>query len=269
MTDVHVADGAAVAAGQLLFTVEQDYPEKSVEILAPEAGDLSEIALVKGQSLPSAPRWRPSRLPATTCLRQLYRRVGASTDATVTITGGPALFGRTGVRVQVSTEGTASVRCSIPTDQVVFAGLLAQMDLALGQVDDALIVPITAVQGDLGTGNVWVDAGDGSDAVERAVTLGVNDGAMVEVVEEGEMIRQFVPGFLAPVEEFCYEVAPGVEQCESGTSWLRWSLWKTSPRACSSRTTPGSRSSAASLWRSARAITSRSSGAPDPASPRC
>ncbi|MDP3949814.1 biotin/lipoyl-containing protein [Microbacterium sp.] len=227
VTDVHVADGAAVAAGQLLFTVKQDYPEKSVEILAPEAGDLSEIALVKGQSLTvgaEVATLTPARyhLLATVEPVQLYRLVGAPTDATVTITGGPAPFGCTGVRVQVSTEGTASVRCSIPTDQVVFAGLPAQMDLALGQVDDALVVPITAVQGGSGTGNVWVDAGDGSVAVERAVTLGVNDGAMVEVVEgleEGEMIRQFVPGFLAPVEEFCYEVAPGVEQCESGTSW--------------------------------------------------
>ena len=227
VTDVHVAEGAAVASGQLLFTVKQDYPEKTVEILAPEAGDLSEIALVKGQTVTvgaEVATLTPARyhLLATVEPVQLYRLVGAPTDATVTITGGPAPFGCTGVRVQVSTEGTASVRCSIPADQVVFAGLPAQMDLALGQVDDALVIPVTAVQGGSGTGSVWVDAGDGSEPEERAVTLGVNDGAMVEVVEglqEGETIRQFVPGFLAPVEEFCYDVSPGVEQCESGTSW--------------------------------------------------
>ncbi|WP_242868675.1 hypothetical protein [Microbacterium oxydans] len=54
------------------------------------------------------------------------------------------------------------------------------------------------------------------------MTLGVNDGVMVEVTEglaEGDSIRQFVPGFVAPVEEFCYEVSPGVEQCDTGTSW--------------------------------------------------
>lgn len=227
VTEVHVADGAAVVSGQLLFTVKQDYPEKTVEIFAPEAGDLSEIALVKGQTVTvgaEVATLTPARyhLLATVEPVQLYRLVGAPTAATVTITGGPAPFGCTGVRVQVSTEGTASVRCSIPSDQVVFAGLPAQMDLALGQVDDALVIPVTAVQGGSGTGTVWVDAGDGGEAEERAVTLGVNDGAMVEVVEgleEGEMIRQFVPGFLAPVEEFCYEVSPGVEQCESGTSW--------------------------------------------------
>jgi multidrug efflux pump subunit AcrA (membrane-fusion protein) len=153
---------------------------------------------------------------------QLYRLVNAPTEAAVTITGGPAPFTCTGVRVQVSAEGTASVRCAIPVDQVVFAGLPATMDLALGQVDDALVVPVTAVQGGAGTGTVWVDAGDGADPEERPVTLGVNDGTMVEVVsglEEGESIRQFVPGFVAPVEEFCYEIAPGQEQCDSGMSW--------------------------------------------------
>ncbi len=54
------------------------------------------------------------------------------------------------------------------------------------------------------------------------MTLGVNDGVTVEVTEglaEGDSIRQFVPGFVAPVEEFCYEVSPGVEQCDSGMNW--------------------------------------------------
>ena len=42
---------------------------------------------------------------------------------------------------------------------------------------------------------------------------------MVEGLAEGDMIRQFVPGILAPVEQFCYEIAPGEEACESGVSW--------------------------------------------------
>lgn len=224
---VHVADGAAVAAGQKLFTVRQDDPRKDIDVLAPEAGDVSEIALVKGQVASVGAEsytLTPARyhLLATVEPVQLYRLVNAPTEGTVTIAGGPAPFTCTGVRVQVSTEGTASVRCAIPVDQTVFAGLPATMDLALGQVDDALVVPVTAVQGGAGSGNVWVDAGDGSDPEERAVKLGVNDGVMVEVVEgleEGESVRQFVPGFVAPVEEICYEVSPGVEQCDSGMSW--------------------------------------------------
>ncbi|MEV4666890.1 efflux RND transporter periplasmic adaptor subunit [Microbacterium sp. LWO12-1.2] len=224
---VHVGEGATVAAGQKLFTVRQDDPRKDIDILAPEAGDVSEIALVKGQMTSVGTeiyKLTPARyhLLATVEPVQLYRLVNAPTEGTVTVTGGPAPFTCTGVRVQVTAEGTASVRCAIPTDQTVFAGLPATMDLALGQVEDALVVPVTAVQGGAGSGNVWVDAGDGTEPEKRAVTLGVNDGAMVEVTEglaEGDSIRQFVPGFVAPVEEFCYEVSPGVEQCDSGMSW--------------------------------------------------
>jgi multidrug efflux pump subunit AcrA (membrane-fusion protein) len=224
---VHVGEGAVVTAGQKLFTVRQEDPRKDIDILAPEAGEVSELALVKGQAASvgaEAYKLTPARyhLLATVEPVQLYRLVNAPTEATITITGGPAPFTCTGVRVEVSDEGTASVRCAIPTDQTVFAGLPATMDVALGQVDDALVIPVTAVQGGTGSGNVWVDAGDGSDPEERAVTLGVNDGSMVEVTEglaEGDSIRQFVPGFVAPVEEVCYEVSPGVEQCDSGMSW--------------------------------------------------
>lgn len=227
VTAVHIANGATVAAGQKLFTIKQDDPKKDIDVLAPEAGEISDIALVKGQPTSIGTEiytLTPSRyhLLATVEPVQLYRLVNAPSEASVTITGGPAPFTCTGVRVEVSGEGMASVRCAIPVDQVVFAGLPATLDLALGQVSDALVVPVTAVQGGSGTGNVWVDAGDGSDPEERAVTLGVNDGTMVEVVSglsEGESIRQFVPGFVAPVQENCYEIAPGVQQCDSGMSW--------------------------------------------------
>lgn len=224
---VHVGEGASVVAGQKLFTIRQDDPRKDIDVLAPEAGDVSEIALVKGQTTSVGTETytlTPARyhLLATVDPVQLYRLVNAPTEATVTITGGPAPFACTGVGVQVTAEGTANVRCAIPADQTVFAGLPATIDLALGQVDDALVVPVTAVQGGAGSGNVWVDAGDGAEPEKRAVKLGVNDGVMVEVTEglaEGDSIRQFVPGFVAPVEEFCYEVSPGVEQCDSGMSW--------------------------------------------------
>ncbi len=224
---VHVAEGATVGAGQKLFTIRQDDPKKDIDVVAPEAGDVSELALVKGQPTSVGTEiytLTPARyhLLATVEPAQLYRLVNAPAEASVSITGGPAPFTCTGVRVQVTAEGTASVRCAIPADQVVFAGLPASVELALGKVDDALVIPMTAVQGGAGSGTVWVDAGDGSEPEEREVTLGINDGTMVEVLsglDEGDSIRQFVPGFVAPVEQFCYEVSPGVEQCDSGMSW--------------------------------------------------
>ena len=139
----------------------------------------------------------------------------------MTITGGPAPFTYTGRSTQVSDDGATSVRCSIPTDQIVFPGLPAQLNVSGGTAENVIAIPATAVKGGSGTGVVWLANGDG-DPVETKVELGVSDGTMVEVksgLKEGDQVRQFVPGIAAPVEEFCYEVSPGEEVCETGTSW--------------------------------------------------
>ena len=227
ITLVHVSQGQAVSAGQVLVTVKQDYPSRVFEITAPEAGDLAEFTLVKGQAVSTGGEvasLEPARYHVLSTVEpvQLYRLLDAPSEASVTITGGPAPFDCTGLRTQVSDGGTTSVRCAVPTDQVVFPGLPAILTIAVGSVDDALLIPTTAVKGGAGSGIVWVDKGDGSEPQTREVVLGVSDGSMVEVIEglsEGELIRQFVPGAAAPVEEFCYEIAPGQEFCETGISW--------------------------------------------------
>ncbi|MFE6734172.1 efflux RND transporter periplasmic adaptor subunit [Microbacterium sp. NPDC057650] len=227
VVDVRVADGATVKKGQVLFTVKQLDPVKKVDIVAPEAGEISEIAVVKGQGTTVGGdvfTLTPSRyhVLATVQPAQLHRLVNAPAEGQVTITGGPAPFACTGVRTQVAEDGTASVRCAVPAGQTVFAGLPAKLDLALGKVADALVVPVTAVKGGAGSGLVWLDAGEGVEPEERTVKLGVNDGDSVEVIEglaEGDQIRQYVPGFAAPTEENCYDDGTGGQICESGTSW--------------------------------------------------
>jgi len=221
-----VADGQRVTAGQVLFRVKTDYPVRTVDLVAPFAGDLSDVALVKNQRASVGVEYAkltPLTFHVLGTIEpvQLYRLINAPTDASLSIAGGPAPFTCTGLTVQVADDATTSVRCAIPAEQTVFAGLPATIGITVGTVEDALIVPTTAVQGGAGTGRVWVDTGEG-EPEERTVTLGVSDGVNVEVVEgleEGEMIRQFVPGILAPVEQFCYEIAPGEEVCESGVSW--------------------------------------------------
>ena len=97
-----------------------------------------------------------------------------------------------------------------------------QLVVAVSAVDDALVIPTTAVKGGSGTGLVWLDAGDGREPEEREVMLGISDGFMVEILDglaEGDMVRQFVPGVAAPVEEICYEIAPGEQYCETGVTW--------------------------------------------------
>lgn len=227
VTTVHVGNGAVVSAGQVLFTVRLDTNRRLVDIVAPEAGALSELALVTGQSTTVGEEiasLSPQRFHVLSTVEpvQLYRLIDAPSEATVTITGGPAPFACTGLTTQVADDGTTSVRCSVPSDQVVFPGLPVQLVVDVGAVDDVLVIPTTAVKGGAGSGLVWLDSGDGSEPVEREVTLGISDGSMVEVIDglaQGDLIRQFVPGAAAPVEEICYEIAPGEEYCETGVSW--------------------------------------------------
>jgi multidrug efflux pump subunit AcrA (membrane-fusion protein) len=73
--------------------------------------------------------------------------------------------------------------------------MAATMRVQAGVAENVLVVPITAVQGSVQTGNVWVLAPDGTQE-ERAVTLGLTDGDMIEVREglaEGDQVMQFVP----------------------------------------------------------------------------
>lgn len=226
VTAVNVGSGATVNAGDVLLTVKQEYPAKWVDVTAPEAGKIGDLPVVVGQDVQAGgeiTKLTPNRFHVLAQVEpvQLYRLLNAPGEAQVSITGGPAPFTCTGLTTQVAEDGTTSVRCSVPGDQVVFPGLPAQLTIAVGTVEDALTIPATAVKGGSGSGIVWLDAGDGAPT-ETPVKLGITDGTLVEVTEglsEGDAIRQFVPGVAAPVEEVCYEIAPGEEYCETGVSW--------------------------------------------------
>lgn len=227
VTAVHVGEGQSVAAGQKLFTIKQADPVKNIDVVAAEAGDVTELAVVKGQPASiggELAKLTPARyhVQATVEPVQLYRLQGAPAEGSVTIQGGPAPFTCTGLKVEVAEDGTTTVTCAVPADQTVFAGLQAQLDIDLGTVSDVLVVPTTAVKGGSGTGVVWVDAG-GGELEERDVALGVSDGTIVEVttgLEEGEQVRLYVPGVAASDEPVCYDDGMGGEYCEpQGWNW--------------------------------------------------
>ncbi|GAA1647870.1 efflux RND transporter periplasmic adaptor subunit [Microbacterium flavum] len=226
ITEVAVGAGQSVAAGQILFTVKQVETNRRIDVTAPEAGDLTSFELVAGQSVSlgaEVAKLTPARFHVVGKVDpvQLYRLVGAPTEAQVTIQGGPAPFTCTGLRVQVAEDGTTSMICAVPGDQQVFAGLKASLAVQVGTATDVLVVPTTAVTGGAGTGTVWVDA-DGATE-ERSVQLGLTDGTSVEItggLEEGETVRQFVPGTTEGTEPVCYEDGAGGTYCESpGMSW--------------------------------------------------
>lgn len=240
VSKLFVEQGAPVAAGDPIFEVkvpiERD-PAKSVDaegnplpaifryerVTAPAAGVLSSLAVIRGQDVTigmAAGQVAPPTFSVSGSLQpeQQYRLLDQPTEATVAITGGPAPFVCTGLRITTPLAGStgdgggsapdagatggsgastgATVSCAVPAEVTVFSGLAAEMTLAGGRAENVLVVPTTAVRGAAQSGTVWVSTADGGTE-ERAVALGLGDGSQIEVTDgltEGEEILQFAPG---------------------------------------------------------------------------
>jgi multidrug efflux pump subunit AcrA (membrane-fusion protein) len=219
--EVSVSKGQQVSAGQeilkLRATVVNEDGTTSTDwdvVTAPASGILSSFTALVGQSFavgdPVGQIAPPSfHVSGSIPPEQLYRLLSKPTDAEVTITGGPAPFTCTGLTITTPLPGEGSgsgstgdgtggptISCAIPAEITVFAGLQAQIVIAGGIAENVLVIPTTAVEGVAETGNVYLVLADGSTEV-RPVTLGLNDGVMVQVVDgldEGDVILQFVPG---------------------------------------------------------------------------
>ncbi|WP_282853114.1 efflux RND transporter periplasmic adaptor subunit [Gulosibacter sediminis] len=154
-----------------------------------------------------------------------YRMLDAPATASVAIAGGPAPFECTSLEIGAaaddsetpsaaadpdadpyadlygdasggSTSVTGQVRCAVPDSETVFAGLSADVTVVADSVDDALLVPTTAVRGDYATGLVYVVDAPGGEPQEVAVELGITDGMSVEItsgLEEGAIVLEYVP----------------------------------------------------------------------------
>lgn len=221
--EVYVGQGAWVAAGQeiLLLRGQTPNPDGTIgtswsTVTAPATGIVSSFPTLVGQQFAVGDpvgRIAPPGFHVSGSIppEQLYRLLQRPTEAEVTITGGPAPFtcGNLTITTPLAGEGSGGgqggtgdtpsgpvVTCTVPADVTVFAGLTAQLVIAGGIAEDVLVVPTTAVEGASGTGTVFVVLPDGSTE-PRTVTLGLTDGVIVEIVdglEEGESILQFVPG---------------------------------------------------------------------------
>ena len=204
--EVAVSAGQSVKKGQEILKLRAEVvnPDgtsgtqwKIVE--APASGKLTDFTALVGSSFqvgsPVGNVAPPSYIVSGTVpSEQLYRLVDRPTEATVAINGGPAPFTCTGLSITFASASDAgaeaatgpTVSCTVPSDVV-----------------DVMMVPITAVEGVAGTGNVHFIMPDGTTEL-REVVLGLNDGVNVEVVsglEVGDTILQFVPGAEAGDDE--------------------------------------------------------------------
>lgn len=212
-----------------------------IDVTATESGTLSSFPVLLNQQV-SVGTEIASIDPGTFSVQgglttdQQFRILDRPNTAEVTIKGGPAPFacsdvtmGKTapaaeGITTQAQAQapagpqgdpggqGSGTVTCSVPEGVSVFAGLGASITITAGQALDAVTVPTTAVQGVVQNGVVWVVTAPGASE-ERAVSLGLTDGQLVEVTEglsEGEEILQFVPGAESPQDDQQMMYGPGV-----------------------------------------------------------
>lgn len=213
--------GQAVAPETELLTIRSETmnpdgttSRKTVTVTAGAAGVLSSFPALEGQMVTvgeTVGQIAPPTFNVTASLapEQQYRLLEQPTEATVTVTGGPAGFICTGLTITTALAGAGSgdgedpgtgsgttVRCAVPADVKVFPGLTAQLTIAGGIAENVLTLPMTAVEGAAGSGIVYAVLPDGSTE-ERPVKLGINDGINVEIIEglaDGDIVLQFVPG---------------------------------------------------------------------------
>lgn len=257
--------GAQVAQGDVVFDVKVDIVRDAAssvddegtplppvyryhEVTAPISGTLSSLEVISGQSVTVggvAGQVAPPTFSVSGSLQpaQQYRLLNQPSEASVAITGGPAPFTCTGLRITAPLAGAdaggtaaggaagdpsaatdgggaggTTVSCPVPAEVTVFAGLAAELTIAGGRAENVLVVPTTAVRGAAQSGTVWVVADDGA-VEERAVALGLTDGQQVEItggLSEGEQIREFAPGAAAVPESGmagCTTLADGSMVC--------------------------------------------------------
>ena len=190
----------------------------TVTVPAPAAGTVGALDVLVDQVVAvgdAVGSIGPGTLSVTAPLTQAdqFRLLTPPASADVTVQGGPAPFVCSGLTLGAPATsssdtgsgsqpdpGTGSVgttaRCTVPAGTPVFPGMAATVAVQAGTATDVLTLPITAVQGSVQSGNVWVVDPAGGDPVETPVTLGLTDGSVIEVtggLTEGQGVLEFVP----------------------------------------------------------------------------
>ncbi|WP_036554875.1 efflux RND transporter periplasmic adaptor subunit [Nocardiopsis sp. CNT312] len=241
VTRVWVSDGDAVDNGAPILTLAVPggpAPEgdgaapgtREVVLHSPDAGVVSGLGdlwtgdTVEPGTAVAEVAQEEFRAVANVPPNDLYRFVEDPEDITLRIEQGPAditctflSLGTVPAGAQEAAgdgggEAGAELVCRIPAGVDVFEGVRGELSVAAAEVSGVVAVPVTAVRGGGGEGEVMVVAGDGGHE-PREVSLGVTDGSMIEVTEGlrvGESVldpvpldpRFDVPGAYDPAEGF-------------------------------------------------------------------
>ncbi|MDO4259687.1 MAG: efflux RND transporter periplasmic adaptor subunit [Actinomycetaceae bacterium] len=198
-------------------------PEPTYEyatVYAPADGVL-DINILTGQQFAIGDQIatvQPSTFSASAKLsaEQMYRISETPKTAKITIKDGPAPFDCTEVKIETP-QGTTQnpgaknqappsndspsgdgiqAKCKIPGEQKVFSGLQVDMELVAGEAKDALLLPISAVEGRFQTGYVYIPGDDPANPEKKQVKIGITDGKKVQILEglaQGQEVLEYIP----------------------------------------------------------------------------
>lgn len=202
-------------------------------VIATQPGKISRLDVIKGQETAIGtdvaaidPGTLKVKAPLTQ--QQQFRLLAPPASAQAQAPGGPAPFDcanlKTGAQTTTNADGstttgsqvdpttgettTAQVTCDVPAGATVFAGMSTNLTIDTGSATGVLVLPVSAVQGTVGTGKVWVPGSDGQPR-EVDVMLGLTDGTNVEItsgLKEGDQVLEFAP---VPADDPA--LSPGME----------------------------------------------------------
>ena len=130
-----------------------------------------------------------------------YRLYDGAMSAKTNVDGGPAgvdchiVALPSGTQANSGTSGVPIV-CLLPLDTPVVDGLSAKVGLTTAQKTDVPALPVQAVSGRAGQGEVTRVNADGSESVV-SVGLGVTDGSYIEItagLNVGDTVLAYAPG---------------------------------------------------------------------------
>jgi multidrug efflux pump subunit AcrA (membrane-fusion protein) len=229
LTTLSVRPGDAVAAGDTVATVtvspfasptptstfnqgSTPSPTPSVSpitenVTSPIAGTVGKLTAAKGQVVVSGQTLLtvvPSRYDviASVPQSQLYRfyTQPLSIQAVIEHQNEPIDCAYQSIGGNLPTTGATAVlgeeidlRCVLPDGTAVFPGVRAKVVAVTAEVDDALTLPLSAVErnGNGTAGVVWL-VEKGKEPVRTNVTLGISDGKRIQIVSglfAGQKVR--------------------------------------------------------------------------------
>jgi len=189
----------ALAAGARLATVAGE------AVTTPAQGQLLSLLVDDGSSVAqriplASVRYSGFGVVATVPVEDQYRLYDGAISAKVNIDNGPSGLDCTLVPVSGSdadtTQAGVGVLCLLPIDAPVLSGLSAMVGLTTGTKQGVLSLPVQAVSGRAGQGQVTVVNPDGSQTLVT-VGLGITDGSYIEITSGlnlGDTVVAYAPG---------------------------------------------------------------------------